>query len=125
LRQLCLRKLKWLNPMQSGCNATCTTRRDSPGGLQGLKLFQVLAATVLWTGLESRTANAADAAAEGAPRNPLSFFDGGLVFDVQERLRLEARDNTYDFNSARNVSTDDTFLLQRFRLGLAVNPAPW
>ena len=56
------------------------------------------------------------------PKNPLSFYDGKLVLDVQDRLRLEVRDNTYDFNSAHNVSTDDTFLLQRFRLGLTIKP---
>jgi hypothetical protein len=45
-----------------------------------------------------------------------------LTLDVQERLRVEVRDNNFDFNSAINSSTDDTFLLQRFRLGLTARP---
>ena len=80
---------------------------------------------MLWAGLTAGAASDAGAAADAVPGNPLSFFDGGLVFDVQERLRVEVRDNTYDFNSARNASTDDAFLLQRFRLGVTVKPAPW
>src|ERR1043166_1023586 len=57
--------------------------------------------------------------------NPLSFYSGKVVLDTQERLRLEVRENNFDFNSARNVTTDDTFLLQRFRLGLMVKTTPW
>lgn len=57
--------------------------------------------------------------------NPLSFYGGKLVLDVQERLRLEVRDNNFDFNDANNVSTDDTFLLQRLRLGAMYKPSPW
>ncbi len=48
-----------------------------------------------------------------------------FAFDVQERLRLEARNNTFDFNDEINTVTDDTFLLQRFRLGLLLKPASW
>lgn len=57
--------------------------------------------------------------------NPLSFYDGALVFDVQERVRVELRDNNFDFNSDVNVPTDDTWLLQRFRLGVMVKPVDW
>jgi hypothetical protein len=57
--------------------------------------------------------------------NPLSFYDGKLVFDVQERLRVEVRDNNFDFNDDLSAATDDTFLLQRFRLGAMVKPTPW
>ena len=64
-------------------------------------------------------------AAVAATHNPLSFYGGKLVFDVQERLRLEVRDNNFDFNAANNVSTDDTFLLQRLRLGAMYKPTPW
>ena len=58
-------------------------------------------------------------------QNPLSFFDGGLVFDVQERLRVEVRDNTRDFNSAVNDDNDGGWLLNRFRLGVTLKPATW
>lgn len=57
--------------------------------------------------------------------NPLSFYDGKLTFDVQERLRAELRDNNFDFNDANNVATDDVWLLQRFRLGVMVKPESW
>jgi hypothetical protein len=57
-----------------------------------------------------------------APDNPLNLFEGRLVFDVQERMRLEERDNNFDFNSGANASTDDLFLLQRFRLGMLARP---
>ena len=57
--------------------------------------------------------------------NPLSFFGGALVFDVQERLRLEGRENNFDFNDTVNAATDDWWLLQRFRLGVTIKPASW
>lgn len=67
------------------------------------------------------------AAANGAdPANPLSFGDGKVVFDVEERARLETRQNNFDFNDAKNSLgdvTDDTFLLQRFRIGVTVRPS--
>lgn len=57
--------------------------------------------------------------------NPLSFYEGKLTLDLQERLRGEVRENNFDFNSDLNSPTDDVFLLQRFRLGLAYKPVPW
>ncbi len=63
---------------------------------------------------------------EPAPEhNPLCFANGTICFDVQERLRLEVRDNNFDFNARSNAITDDTFLLQRFRLGVLVKPTSW
>ncbi|MCG3148277.1 MAG: hypothetical protein PCFJNLEI_01720 [Verrucomicrobiae bacterium] len=64
----------------------------------------------------------------GESANPLSFTDGKVTFDVQERLRLEVRENNFDFNNNSNPLghvTDDTFLLQRFRLGLTIKPCGW
>lgn len=60
-----------------------------------------------------------------APANPLSFFGGKLVFDVQEKLRFEYRDNNFDFNDATTAITDDSWLLQRFRFGVKIKPTPW
>jgi hypothetical protein len=57
--------------------------------------------------------------------SPLSFADGKVVFDVQERLRLEIRDNNFDFNSAVDSVTDGSWLLQRFRIGMMLKPVPW
>ena len=55
----------------------------------------------------------------------LSFADGKLVFDIQERLRWEIRDNNFDFRSGVNAVTDDGWLLQRFRIGMMLKPVPW
>ena len=57
--------------------------------------------------------------------NPMSFYDGKLVFDVQERVRVELRDNNFDFNDSVNIATDDTWLLQRLRVGVMVKPVDW
>jgi len=55
--------------------------------------------------------------------NPLCF--GALCFDVQERLRVEGRENNYDFNSALHSKNDGTWLLNRFRLGAKWEPTSW
>src|SRR6266568_342725 len=57
--------------------------------------------------------------------NPLCFLDGKICFDIQERLRFEARNNTFDFNDSVDALTDDSFLLNRFRLGIAFKPVDW
>jgi hypothetical protein len=55
----------------------------------------------------------------------LSFVDGKVVFDVQEKMRVEIRDNNFDFNSAVNGPQDASWLLQRFRFGIGYQPLPW
>ena len=57
--------------------------------------------------------------------NPLCFLDGKLCFDIQERLRWENRNNNFDFNSAVDSLTDDNWLLNRFRIGVAIKPVDW
>lgn len=57
--------------------------------------------------------------------NPLCFFDGKLCFDVQDRLRFEVRENNFDFDDSIDAVTDDSFLLQRFRIGAAFKPVEW
>lgn len=57
--------------------------------------------------------------------NPLSFSNGRLVFDLQERLRLEVRENSFDFNDSLDSPTDDGWLLQRFRIGMQWKPCDW
>ncbi len=52
-----------------------------------------------------------------------SFYDGKLKWSAQERLRLEYRENNFDFDSSNNAVTDDVFVLQRFRVGLTALPA--
>lgn len=60
-----------------------------------------------------------------APPNPLSFFGGKLVFDIQEKLRVESRENNIDFNDAVDSLTDDTWFLNRVRLGMKISPTPF
>ncbi len=63
---------------------------------------------------------------EKKPETPLlGFFGGAVVFDFEERLRFEARNNNRDFNDAVNDPTDDSWVLSRFRLGVALRPTPW
>jgi hypothetical protein len=59
------------------------------------------------------------------PGDPITFADGLVTFDIEERLRYEFRDNNFDFNSANDAITDGSFLLQRFRLGIKVKPTDW
>jgi hypothetical protein len=60
-----------------------------------------------------------------APENPLSFFDGKITFDLQERLRFEDKQNTKTFNSDATSFVDGDWFLNRFRLGLAIKPLDW
>ena len=55
----------------------------------------------------------------------LSFRDGKIVFDIEERVRGEIRENNRDFDSSIDDDNDDAWLLNRFRLGLAVKPVSW
>jgi hypothetical protein len=57
--------------------------------------------------------------------NPLCFLEGKLCIDIQERLRFEARENNFDFNDGVDSLTDDSWLLQRFRIGVAFKPVDW
>ena len=57
--------------------------------------------------------------------NPLSFLDGKVTFDVQERVRWEIRENNFDFNDSVRSLTDDNWFLNRFRLGVMLKPATW
>lgn len=48
-----------------------------------------------------------------------------LTFSLQERVRGEWRENNFDFDDDSNSLTDDEWLVQRLRLGLLWEPAPW
>ena len=56
---------------------------------------------------------------------PITFFDGKLTVDIQEKMRFEGRENNFDFNSDINCPQDATWLLQRFRLGLGYQMTDW
>jgi len=57
--------------------------------------------------------------------NLLCFMDGKVCIDIQERIRFEARENTFDFNQEVTALNDDIFVLNRFRIGLAFKPTDW
>jgi hypothetical protein len=78
-----------------------------------------------FTGETSLETGKTTVAPEPAPSNPLSFLDGAVVFDVQERVRFEAHENHFDFNNKVDSLTDDAWVLQRFRIGVAVKPTSW
>lgn len=62
---------------------------------------------------------------EEADTSLLSLADGRVVFDVEERVRFEWRENNRDFDSSVDDDNDDAWLLNRFRFGLAVKPVGW
>jgi hypothetical protein len=73
---------------------------------------------------ETTAKEAAPAPVKAEP-NPLSFWDGRIVLDIEERMRGEIRENNRDFDSSINDDNDDSWLLNRFRFGLAVKPVWW
>jgi hypothetical protein len=93
----------------------------------------LFAAALLTSAFNAALAGQSDANHTGAKTmidkapesNPLSFLGGALVFDLQERLRWEVRDNNFDFNDEVNVFTDDNWLLQRARIGMLIKPSDW
>ena len=74
----------------------------------------------------SGPAGKTDAKLEKKTDKPLlSFADGLVQFDVEARARFEARNNNRDFDDSINDDNDDSWVLTRFRLGLALKPVPW
>jgi hypothetical protein len=49
---------------------------------------------------------------------PITFDDGRGTFEIVERLRFEDRQNNFDFDSVGHSPTDDSWFVQRFRVGL-------
>lgn len=84
-----------------------------------------LCIATLVSGGEPAKSPPSDAVAPPSSGNPLSFMDGKLVFDIEEKMRFEVRENNFDFDSSVNSLTDDSWLLQRARLGMLIKPAPW
>ena len=56
--------------------------------------------------------------AEPASPAAITFDDGRGTVEVIERLRFEDRANNFDFDSAAHSATDDSWFVQRLRLGL-------
>ncbi|MBA3385094.1 MAG: alginate export family protein, partial [Chthoniobacterales bacterium] len=71
------------------------------------------------------TAPPKEARIEKKEPNPPSFWEDRLSFDIEERVRGEIRENNRDFDSSVQDDNDDAWLLNRFRLGLALKPVSW
>lgn len=54
-----------------------------------------------------------------------TFLEERIVFDVEERVRAEIRRNNRDFDASNRDDSDDAWLLNRFRFGLAIKPISW
>ncbi len=57
--------------------------------------------------------------------NPLSFADGRITLSLEDQTRFEFRENNFDFNNSINSVNDDSWLLNRFRVGLLLKPTSW
>jgi Alginate export len=93
----------------------------------GISTLFLLFSTAVFAGVAelATTPSKAVVPEKKAEANPLCFMDGKICFDIQERFRFEGRENTFDFNSDVDSLTDDTFFLNRFRIGLAYKPVDW
>lgn len=65
------------------------------------------------------------ARSEAANPNPLSILGGAVVFDIEDRFRVEGSHNIRDFDDSTNDDQDDAWVLNRFRLGVKLAPARW
>ena len=57
--------------------------------------------------------------------SPLSFANGKVIVDFEERFRWELRDENFDFNNSLDAPTDDDWFLQRARVGIRISPTNW
>jgi hypothetical protein len=103
---------------------THTTRAFSRTILTGS--FALLFAAAAFAGTDAKDKVVLEPKIETKPEQKgLVFWDGKLTIDIEERLRFEARDNNRDFDSSINDDNDDSWLLNRARIGIAVKPTSW
>jgi len=60
-----------------------------------------------------------------AEKSALTFADGLVTVDLEGRLRFEARSNNRNFDDSINDANDDSWVISRFRIGVALQLAPW
>jgi len=93
-----------------------------------LLLLVIAPLHLLWAGgqLEAKTA-APPKVEKKKETNVLSFWDGRIVLDIEERMRLEIRENNRDFHAGadNHEITDGVSLRNRFRIGLTIAPNSW
>lgn len=100
-------------------------RSKKRGGLFAAALLTSSLLPVFGEEPDFKTTSAKTVIEKARPDNPLCFLDETLCLDIQERVRFEIRDNNYDFNDEINDLADDSWLLQRFRIGALWKPVPW
>jgi hypothetical protein len=62
---------------------------------------------------------------ETKEKSLLTFWDDRLIFDIEERMREESRENNRDFNRGIRDNNDGSWLINRFRIGLGIKPVSW
>ena len=77
---------------------------------------------ILATAAAAQTSATAPVAPPPATLKPITFDGGKGTFEFIERLRFEDRSNNFDFDSVGHSPTDDSWFVQRFRLGLNWKP---
>lgn len=85
------------------------------------RLTRRLAALALGVLFALATAPAAHAYIFG---DPVTLAEGKLALDFNARVRVESRENTFDFNSLTDTLNDDTFVLARLRAGAKYTVSP-
>lgn len=76
------------------------------------------------TGQPTPTIHSAGPAISNGGLKPLVFAEGRVTLDVTERLRFEDRTNNFDFDATAHSPTDDSWFVQRLRLGLVYKVDP-
>ena len=100
--------------------------RRAGAGLSGILLFAISAPVIAGVAEIVTAPSKNPVTPEKKPEaNPLCFLEGKLCIDIQERLRFEAREDNFDFDDGIDSLTDDSWLLQRFRIGVAFKPVDW
>ena len=100
--------------------------RRAGAGLSGILLLAISAPAIAGVAEIVTAPSKNPVTPEKKPEaNPLCFLEGKLCIDIQERLRFEAREDNFDFDDGIDSLTDDSWLLQRFRIGVAFKPMDW
>lgn len=106
----------------SYCRAPIIPMKNTRSPFPDVLIASLLAMTIQSEAPAGTTPPPAPEAAPTPPANPLSFADGRVVLSLENMSRYEFRQNTYDFDSGVDSLNDDSWLLNRFRLGLQWKP---
>lgn len=93
-----------------------------------MKIHQILASGIALLALtlpSNAGSNVAKTEPKPEPKTGITFANGLVTIDLEGRLRFEARSNNRDFDDSANEANDDSWLLSRFRIGVALQPTDW